>query len=412
MQSINDELLLSIMKFYNNNEDSKPVIETIFKDILDKYNFDENKIKEAFDFVVKNDDGQGFMNNNNMFIVSSNQENAIFMKPFVSKEKPYVYFYNVGQKNPFLKIKQQMNNGILSYNVETSSNPELLTSNKNFADKNDPYFCMVDKFEILDSTIYEHKNLTMKTQKYHGKNQTAFVFDKYINFYEFLNSTIFKPQQIQNVSDESILNVMQNFYNVIEKFMVTDYEMSLQDLVKVTDCVINDNYNIQEFNKNKIIEAKNFADTFCSIMPSSGECPYSVDIDISGHKNISNAKITRNFKCSNIEFYDKNGEVLSRYIICLTQSGFTVFRSICNEQAKQKTYIPTFTINASDNELKFSSLSEAVMEYKLNNFIDISILFQKDGSIIYTSNDYYLKCLNKNKLNVNEVANNYNMLSK
>lgn len=394
MVKLSDELIGAIMSFYGDNQDLKPVIKNVFGEVVENCEIDEGKFIKA----LNADHFTAVANNPNYLESKINRvdrgasSNPVFMKAFLSKGNPYIYFYNDSQNLPFLKIKHKTKDSVLKFDMEVSSAPELLTSNDFKAQKDMPYMYMNDGYEIVDSLIFERKKLDMNTAKTMGAQESQYFEKKHNDFLNFLDGST-SGEIVKKLSPESKNVLVKNLYNVVQDLFVPEFDFTLEEMIKIADSSLNEKYTDSDIDLNNPVKADGVVEAICSINPNGLNHPYQKEIIVDGGKNISKISFVKNVKCLTMNLLDKNDDLIIRYLICSTNKGWTIYRHICDPKIKGKTIIPACSINLTDNELKFTTFTEKNSNEFVNSFLDILVHFNSDGSLKFDSNHYSLTTL-------------------
>ena len=368
------------------------VSDVVLEQLLKILQIDANKFID-FLFSFSSNRAKGisceYLKNNNICDLLLS-EYEIKIKGFYSKEYPYLYFYKNGNEAPILKLKIGNRKSGIGVFLEYANDEFILSSYKQNLNQNKPHFISTDEFIInYDGISYtEEKYTKIKTRPADDKVNGIDLFEEDVdikNFYLTIMKCMYNSKiNYVPLTNQSYKVISLYFYNILKNISNYENEFSLDDIILILDSVINNNYlpKSSEFDS---INFDSIPEKICSIIPYNYlEKEYAV-FDVNDKHNVSKVTVSRSEKYANIEIYDKNGKSICQYIICGTNKGFTLYRTVKDDGYSGKGIIPSFTLNLTENELRFKPVQDKKKGDEMGSPIDIILRLNQNGSIDYFS---------------------------
>lgn len=394
MESQLDIKLKTTFKHFLSKNDKRLEIvsDVILEQLLKILQIDANKFIDFLNTFSSNR-AKGisceYLTNNNNGDLSLS-ENDIKIKGFYSKTFPYLYFYKNGNEDPILKLKIGNRKSGIGVFFEYANNEFILSNYKQNLNQNNPHFISTDEFIISDDgkSYTEEKYTKIKTRPADIKVNDFDLLNEDYNFKKFY-LTIMKCMYNSKINyvpltSQSYKVISLYFYNILKNIATYENEFSFDDIIMVLDSVINNNYlpKSSEFDS---INFESIPEKICSIIPYNYlEKEYAI-FDVNDKHNVSKVTVSRSEKYSNIEIFNKSGKSICQYIICGTDKGFTLYRTVKDSSYSGEGVIPSFTLNLTDNELRFTPVQDKKKGNEMGSPIDIILKLNQNGSIDYFS---------------------------
>jgi hypothetical protein len=398
MNTDKESLIECLVDFLNeSSRDIRPMISIIEDNITSVFPIDESKLLSAvreLDESKNSGKNMNYLESKKFFDVTktlgaeNESSGKIYLKGFIAKNCHYLHFFKSGENFPFLKIKSSTAENNTKILITSSNSAKLLRNEKLLSEMGESFYLLNDEFYMDSNTLFEDKVVNVRTSEANSKNNYGLSFselENYQNFYMFLKKMIFDKYGNIEISDESALVLFRYFYDVVQSNLVYQDEFSFNDLIKIIDSVVNDKYNASFDGEICSVCSNDISTALCQVVPNKDGMQVVKDIEVTDGNNVSFVRISRSEKYANIELFDKQDSVVCRYLICSTLDGFTMFRSICDDDFKKQNPLASFTFNVSENELKITSISDKSGKFPKISPIEIFARINPDGSICYKS---------------------------
>ncbi len=374
-------------KTINGTDIIQKIVNTIFQTIdcdLEKLIYSLEQLCN----LKQNNMAMNFQQTENEFDVSLNSN--VYVKGFLSNDKPLLYFYKNNEHLPFFKIKSYDNLGKKRIVVEATNdssvfksktimNPEFLCDNS---------FVIRDDYVCENTDVFTHSTVLTKTGRSDGleNKELAMLNDEEKNFYNFIRNNfikngVFLPNDLTQYESEVLIGY---FYNTLNSVVSYDNEFDIKDLIYIMNSfIIRDSSQVLNFNENnglsvaakyinnEILKNKFIDDKFEIKTYGKTGCPLTIKVSmVSEYISID---ITD----------DVNMENVCNYIACKTNEGFFLFRNVKDPKfLKENEKNSAFTINLSENEIKFTIIGNSGRIGKLRNPVDLGIKFNENNNFI------------------------------
>lgn len=333
---------------------------------------------------------------NNFYDIST-ASNQLVVKGFFSRQNPYLYFYKNGYEDPFLKLRVTDKNSSKSVLIEYSFDEDTLSTYKQKIDLNRPHYLITDEFVVQpnETSFIEEKYVKIKTRPYSLGTNDFSLSDADVNLQRFY-SIIMKcmsasGKEFVPLTTQSAKVLFSNFYNVLNSITTYENEFNLDDDLMILDSVINDGFYFKTDNSAEI-NFDNIPSEVCSISPYDYVNRKNSLIKVNNNKSVCFINITRSEKYLNLELLGENKKPLCQYIMCSTNSGFTMFRTVKDANYLKPNNISSFTFNLTDNELRLTAVQDNKMGFELGRPIDMIIKLNQNGSIEFLSASHSITC--------------------
>lgn len=376
--------------FQIRNKNKEDIIEPIYQALVNNVGLDLNKFNaclESLNSDRENGRNLAFRTNHNLIDVSSKMAN-VYVKGVFENNRPILFFCDKNG-NIFYKIKYSTKNGQKALVAETSINeysvtPEFLKTlptNENFYSHNKKVV-----FDENDNVIVRNRTFA-KTGAMDSTVDEKDMCDEYKNFYLFLKEAMSK-NGVASLDNLSVLKhdfVFSSFYQNLKDLCKTQDEFSFPEIVYLMNAVLNENTNIvspleadQTIAKGKytmpVIE---LANVFAS---SKDKNKGTFEIGEGEQKRI--IKFSCSDKFASIHILNNNNAEIVSYLINSSDKGFTLFKSIKNENLIGKDdHLRIFTLNLSDSLLRINA-SASINNREGGNSLESDLEVLKDGEIV------------------------------
>lgn len=355
----------------------------ILNSIIENVEFDETKLARALDMLNRmksNNVSTGFKQMNNMFDVST-QTSKTYVKGFLSKGLPILYFYRHGDELPFFKLKSVVDElGQERIKIETANAPKILTEKTDKPKDSGSYYLRVlDIIKKKDSFTYNNV-----TRAKAGADDLFIISkdnfpDGYKLFYTFLQSA-FENNGIElpdNMSATKFDFIFTELYEKVKKCIEDVPDFSMSDLLFIMHATINGlqidarelaGDGTLEINANSLVARTIAASEY-------DENDRRKDYQ-SVHIRDKDAMTFHTVQASNYMSIDiaKGGVPYSAYVMGLTTNGFTLFKSNKSKDKSMNDDFAMLTFNLTDNMIKFSATYEDMYVGKANQEIVMQVL--------------------------------------
>lgn len=369
--------------FFDKRFDLTKVVDFVCDTIEKTVDCDINKLIGVLSNLrVLKKEGSFFAAQNKIYDISSNT-NKISVKEIMNGSDPILFFYNGDESLPFLKIITSMVDEKKKVSIETSNSPELLTSKKGTGNESEFRYIfkdiyLVDKYGNIIVKKYtfaksgnESENLKYDYLQYNDLNVCKFsaFLDKILS--KYANSSLKKLSSHH-------LEFLDSFYRNVASVMNNSEEFKFIDLIDIIESVLFDENN--GIVDDEIFSMTNSLSNAAENIASKKDEEINFDVlTYSDDGNPLTVSGSRNNKFLSLKISDSDSNGVFSYLICETTNGFTLFRNVENSKS-DKNVLSSFTLNLSDNILKFSALGNSSTLPSELIPIDLQLIFKDDGS--------------------------------
>ena len=386
------ERLACYLESDSNVQYDEALYSMVLNSIVEHVEFDDSKLIRALDMLnrMKNNNvSTEFQQMNNMFDVST-QTSKTFVKGFLSKGLPILYFYRNGEDLPFFKLKSVVDDfGQEKIKIETANTANILAERKNKPIDTSSYYV-----RVLDITKHKDRFTYHNVTRARAGKDNLFVIskdnfpDEYKLFYSFLQSA-FKNNGIElpdNMSATKFDFIFLELYEKVKKCIEDVPDFSMTDLLMIMHSTINGQQtNIAEFAGDGTLETNINSLVARTIAVSEyDEQNRKKDYHSTGMRKGEELTF-HTVQASNYASIDieKNGVPYSSYVMGLTTHGFTLFKSNRNEDKSLNDDFIMLTFNLTDNMLRFSASYDEMISGKSSQDIIMQVMPQ--GELVLSS---------------------------
>lgn len=405
MQNLINEKLKAYLLPKTKNLDIGQIIELINSQIIEMFDCDKQKLVYALELFNRNlETGQNlkFADYLNKILISNSSE--IYVKGFLSKDNPMLFFYSKNDENPFAKITTDFLGGNNKFSVEISNNSNAVADFKKGKAVSNAYLVNID-YTYTDGKIEESKNIFAETKlvensKYLNVPDELNSSLEYFNFLNLIkNANQNSKIDLSKISGFSLGILFNNFYDEMKNLCFDEYNLSLENIIYLINSTVYDDSSV---NPLKVPNSK-FVQLIESI-DKTNETSQNRKLKIKIDKN-SNAveyDVIKSEKYLSIDV-NENGKKQCGLMVISTADGFSAFVSNGNTKTQNK---PAFVINFSAGQIKVMSVDNKPAKTTDNNFeITVSLdeeflKFNSTSSIFKSLKDINKKNINGSNLNL------------
>lgn len=366
--------------------------DVILEAILENVDIDISRLSVALEWLdqLKAHKSNDFRQVDNMFDVST-QTSKTYVKGFMSKGLPILYFYKSGEKLPFFKIKSVLGNSTKAVKIETASSSKVLAEYKNkLIEENIFYLKTIDVVSGANGI-----ETTQKTRMRAGNQDPIIVSkssysDEYKLFFDFIQTAL-KNNGIEVPDSMSALKFECVFLELYERFKkcigdVEDFTMT--DLVMMMNSVINDKHVDDKLVVGDGTLSHNNMSLVARAIASSGyneqnrRATYYATSEDPQEKDVFSVVKASNYASIGIK---RKGVPYVSYMMGMTNQGFTLFKSYKGTN-KEKGDFAMLTFNLTDNLFRLSASYEEVVSSKPAE--DVIMRISNDGEIELSTVSY------------------------
>lgn len=386
------ERLACYLESNNDVQYDEALYSMILSSIIENVEFDETKLVRALDMLnrMKNNRvSTEFQQMNNMFDVST-QTSKTFVKGFLSKGRPILYFYRHGEDLPFYKLKSVIDDfGQEKIKIETANTPSVLAERKHKAIDSGSYY-----LRVLDITKHKNNFTYHNVTRARAGDDDLFIIskdnfpDEYKLFYSFLQASL-KNNGIElpdNMSATKFDFIFLELYEKIKKCIEDVPDFSMTDLLMIMHATINgQKVSMADFSGDGTLET-NINSMVARTIAAS-------EYDENNRKKDYRSRSIRakdeilfhTVQASNYMSIDisRGGVPYSSYVMGLTNHGFTLFKSNKNQDKSANDDFVMLTFNLTDNMFRFSATYDEMISGKSNQ--DIIMQIMPEGELVLSS---------------------------
>ncbi len=345
--------------------------DVILEAILENVEIDVSRLSVALEWLDQlkaQNKSTDFRQVDNMFDVST-QTSKTYVKGFMSKGLPILYFYKSGDKLPFFKIKSVLGNSTKAVKIETASSAKVLAEYKNKPIEDDIFY--LKTIDVVSGA--GGIETTQKTRMKAGNQDPIIVSkssysDEYKLFFDFIqnalkNNGIDVPDTMSAVKFEC---VFLELYERLKKCVGEVEDFTMTDLVMMMNSVINDKYFDEKIVVGDGTLRHNNMSLVARAIASSGyseknrRATYYATGENSQEQDVFSVVKASNY--ASIDIKRKDAPYVS-YMMGMTNQGFTLFKSY-RGQNKEKGDFAMLTFNLTDNLFRLSASYEKVVNSK------------------------------------------------
>lgn len=376
----------------NKSQTNKALFDMVMNTIIENVDFDVSKLSRALemlDRMKENNDSTEYKHFNNMFDVST-QASKTYVKGFLSKGFPMLYFYRQGEDLPFFKIKSLADDsGKNMIRIETASSAEALSEYKNGSIEQDSFYVkVIDIKNEKDGYSYN-----TSTRAKAGK-EDPFVMpkdnfpDEYKLFYSFLQGALESNgyDAPDTMGAAKFDFIFLELYEKIKKCVGDVKDFTMADLMLLMNATINSqplnavgfvDDGTMQINENSFV-ARAIAELDYDENNRKNKF-YSKDLSTKDYYEFSTVQAI-NYLSVDIM---KNGSPYSSYMMGKTHNGFTLFKSNRGADKSKGNDFAMLTFNLTDNMFKFAASYDETSHSKSNEEIIMKIM--PDGELALSS---------------------------
>lgn len=354
------------------------IVELINSQIIEIFNCDKEKFIDALELFNKNielNQNMKFADYLNKISISSSDE--IYVKGFLSKGNPMLFFYYGDDENPFAKITTDFLDNEDKYSIEISNSSKVLSNFKKGKPIINSYLTNVE-YAYSDDAIETNKNVFAETKiveksKFLNVPDESIYLQEHTNFLNLIrNANQNNKIDLSEISGFSLEILFNNFYDEIRNLCFDEYNLSLENIVYLINSTVYDDTNKYPLKtpNSKFVQMIDSVD-------KSNETSQNRKLKIKIDKN-SNAveyDVIKSEKYLSIDV-NNNGKKKCGLMIISTADGFSAFVSNGNSKTQNK---PAFVINFSAGQIKVMSVEDKTSKIKDNNF-EMNVLL--DGEFL------------------------------
>ena len=377
-----DSLVIELSQYLaprgvNLSEISKVVVE----DILAQ-NSGVSQLKLAFALrrlsKMKNQKiNMNFQDTSNEFDVSGTGK--VYVKGFLSKSKPQLFFYKENEEMPSFTLKTSKNDNGFNLLVEYANSPDVITNFKNNKSIAESHYLSRVNYVIDDENkINVQKDFFQKTTKQERQDGLDVkLLDENLVFYYNFFKNIFSESGFEfdgKLSEVDYKLMYLDFLTTLEGVLNDPNEFDIKSVLALVESTIlpeSDNYKnvkLPEIVK-KIISIQKGE----SLSLKNGYIPF-----VKNNKNYL-CRVVSSKQHLSVDVFSAKYEPLCSYVVCGTNGGFTMFRSTKNKNC----LIPACTLHSTGKSLMLNSISEPTS--KDLHSVNISLDFLKNSDLSYLS---------------------------
>ena len=364
----------------------------ILNSIIENVEFDETKLARALDMLnrMKNNNiSTEFQQMNNMFDVST-QTSKTYVKGFLSKGLPILYFYRYGEDLPFYKLKSVVDDfGQEKIKIETANTANVLAERKHKPIDSGSYYV-----RVLDITKHKNNYTYHNVTRARAGKDDLFIIskdnfpDEYKLFYNFLQASL-KNNGIElpdNMSATKFDFIFLEVYAKIKKCIEDVPDFSMTDLLMIMHSTINgEQVKTEDYVGDGTFET-NMNSLVARTIAASEYDENNRKRDYQSRSMRSKDEMSfHTVQALNYISIDaaKDGVPYSSYVMGLTHQGFTLFKSNRNKDKSLNDDFVMLTFNLTDNMFRFSATYDEMASGKASQ--DIIMQIMPEGEIVLSS---------------------------
>lgn len=343
------------------------IVELINSQIIEMFNCDKEMLIDALDLFNRNlelNQNMKFADYLNKILISNSGE--IYVKGFLSKDNPMLFFYNGDDESPFAKITTEFLDGKEKYSLEVSNNSKVLANFKKGKSTSNSYLTNID-YIYSGTTIEKTRNVFAETKlvensKYLNVSDESAYLQEHTNFLNLIRNVNQNNKiDLSEISGFSLAILFNNFYDEIKNLCYSKYNLSLENIIYLINATVYDDNNkfpLKTPNSKfvKMIES----------IDKTNETSQNrkLKIKIDRNSNAVEYDVIKSEKYLSIDV-NENGKKQCGLMVISTADGFSAFVSNGKSRAQGK---PAFVINFSAGQIKIMTIDDKVSRLKDSNF--------------------------------------------
>lgn len=380
------DLLNTKLKQYllpkNKELEISQIIELINLQIIETFNCDKEKLIDALEFFNRNivqNQNMKFADLLNKIEISSSGE--LFVKGFLSKNNPMLFFYYGDDDSPFAKITTDFGDYEIKYSIEISNNSKVLADFKKGKFVSNSYLTNVD-YIYRGNIVEKNKNVFAETKlvensKFLNVTNESNYLQEYVNFLNLIrNANQYNKIDLSKISGFSLEILFNNFYDEIKNLCFDEYNLSLENIIYlINSTVYNDNSkNLLKVPNSKFVQIIENLDNLNEFSQKR-----KMKIRVDNDNESIEYDVIKSDKYLSIDVKER-GKKKCGLMVISTADGFSAFVSNGNSKLQSK---PAFVINFSAGQIKIMTVDDKSLKTKSNKF-EMNVILN-DGFLKFSS---------------------------